>query len=151
MAIESEKHGTNASEETLTSERVRDTANDMAPPERDDLEVKLESSLYMDLDRGLVGWDGEQDPANPLNWARGRKAVLTILMGTVSMFVPMGSSMMAPAIQFTMDDLHETNRTLGSFMITIYVLGIGVGPLGTSPVPYEKMSRGSACRSQYPL
>lgn len=134
MGEDPEKNGTSASEETLNLERVPSMAQDAFPVEMTEAEIKLDTSLYTDLDRGLVGWDDENDPENPLNWSSGKKAVLTALVGSVSALVPMASSMMAPGIALTMVELHETSRTLGSFMITIFVLGLGVGPLFLGPL-----------------
>lgn len=133
MGDDPEKTGTFASEETLNLERVPSLAEDLFP-EKTEAETKLDNSVYMDLNRGLVGWNDDHDPENPLNWSSGKKAVLTALVGSVSALVPMASSMLAPGIALTMLELHETSRTLGSFMITIFVLGIGVGPLFLGPL-----------------
>jgi multidrug resistance protein len=134
MGPDIEKCGTSVSEETLNLERVPSMAQDAFPEEKTEIEVKLENSLYMDLDRGLVGWNDENDPENPLNWSSRKKTLLTALVGTVSALVPMASSMMAPGIALTMSELHETSRMLGSFMITIFILGMAVGPLFLGPL-----------------
>lgn len=89
---------------------------------------------YMDLDRGLVSWDSPADPQNPMNWPARKRGLSTALIGCVSALVPMASSMMAPGIELTRLELHETSRTLGSFKITIFVLGIGLGPLFLGPL-----------------
>lgn len=134
MGVDPEKRGTSVSEETLTLDRVPSMVKDAFPEEKPEAETKNDNSLYMDLDRGLVGWDDDRDPENPLNWSSGKKTILTALVGTVSALVPMASSMMAPGIALTMSELHETSRTLGSFMITIFILGLAVGPLFLGPL-----------------
>jgi hypothetical protein len=118
MASDPEKNGPSTSEETHSMKRVSSIAEHVFPEEHTEAEIKLENSLYMDLDRGLVGWDSPEDPENPMNWPGRKRALLTALMGSVSALVPMASSMMAPGIELTMLELHETSRTLGSFMIS---------------------------------
>jgi multidrug resistance protein len=134
MGGDPEKPGTSVSEETLNLERVPSMVEEVFPEQKTEAETKFDNSLYMHLDQGLVGWNDENDPENPLNWSSGKKTVLTALVGTVSALVPMASSMMAPGIALTMSELHETSRTLGSFMITIFILGMAVGPLFLGPL-----------------
>lgn len=134
MAEDLEKKGANTSDETLSTKRVLSIAENVFPEEHTKADTTFENSVYMNLDKGLVGWDSPEDPENPMNWPSRKRAVLTALMGSVSALVPMASSMMAPGIELTMLELHETSRTLGSFMITIFVLGIGLGPLFLGPM-----------------
>jgi MFS family permease len=42
--------------------------------------------------------------------------------------------MVAPGVSLTLDEFHETSEVLGSFMVTIYVLGYAVGPLFLGPM-----------------
>lgn len=42
--------------------------------------------------------------------------------------------MIAPAIQPIMDEMHETNPNIGSFMVSIYLLGYAFGPLFLAPL-----------------
>ncbi|KAF2836813.1 MFS general substrate transporter [Patellaria atrata CBS 101060] len=88
----------------------------------------------MDLNKGLVGWDSVEDTTNPLNWTGTQKAMLTTFIGFISALVPCASSLTAPGIGATMQDLNETSDILGSLMITIYVAGIAVGPLFLGPL-----------------
>ncbi|OAP65784.1 hypothetical protein AYL99_01756 [Fonsecaea erecta] len=88
----------------------------------------------MDLERGIVGWDAIDDPANPKNWKRKKRDFLMFQMATMATISPMASSLCAPGIESTMKDLHEPSRVLGSLMITIYVLGYAIGPLFLAPL-----------------
>ncbi|OQU99092.1 hypothetical protein CLAIMM_04779 [Cladophialophora immunda] len=88
----------------------------------------------MDLERGIVGWDAVDDPANPKNWKRKKRDLLMFQMATMATISPMASSLCAPGIESTMKDLHEPSRVLGSLMITIYVLGYAIGPLFLAPL-----------------
>lgn len=42
--------------------------------------------------------------------------------------------MVAPGILLTLNDFKESSQILGSFMVTIYVLGYAVGPLFLGPL-----------------
>lgn len=38
-----------------------------------------------DLDRSLINWDGDDDPANPLNWPLRQKCIVIILLGSLTL------------------------------------------------------------------
>lgn len=46
----------------------------------------------------------------------------------------MASTMVAPGISLTLKEFSEPSQTLGSFMVTIYVLGFVIGPLFLAPL-----------------
>jgi MFS family permease len=46
----------------------------------------------------------------------------------------MASTLVAPGLVLTMNDLHESSYVIGSFMVTIFVLGFGIGPLFLGPL-----------------
>lgn len=79
-----------------------------------------------DLDKGIVGWDSQSDPANPQNFAESRKWGLLALMSSMTLVSPLASSMFAPALTSAAADFHVTNVTLLSFSVTIYLLGYTV-------------------------
>ena len=54
-----------------------------------------------------------------------------ILMST---FSPTVSSLCAPGTTLTMEEFGESSRTVGTLMISIYVLGYAVGPLVLAPL-----------------
>lgn len=49
-------------------------------------------------------------------------------------FSPMISSICAPGTSLTLDEFDVSSRTIGTLMITIYVLGYAVGPLFLAPL-----------------
>ena len=57
-----------------------------------------------------------------------------VMMGIISTLSPLASSMVAPGIAATMTELHEPSQIVGSFMVTIYVLGYAIGPLFLGPL-----------------
>jgi hypothetical protein len=79
-----------------------------------------------DLSRGIVGWDGQNDPANPQNFSSGQKWGLLALMSSITLISPLASSMFAPAASYVAVDLAVTNETLLSFSITIFLIGYTV-------------------------
>ncbi|EXJ56094.1 hypothetical protein A1O7_09025 [Cladophialophora yegresii CBS 114405] len=98
-------------------------------------------------------WDGDGDPANPLNWPSITKASNLSLLSTMAfityspsglpMFVPgmlidgsrpLASSMFAPAISRVMDDFHSTDEFMATFSVSVYLIGYGFGPLLFAPL-----------------
>jgi hypothetical protein len=79
-----------------------------------------------DLDRGIIGWDGQDDPAHPQNFASGRKWALLAVVSTVSFISPLASSMFSPALRSLSEDFGETNQTILSFSVSIFLLGYTV-------------------------
>ncbi|PYH43707.1 MFS transporter [Aspergillus saccharolyticus JOP 1030-1] len=87
-----------------------------------------------DLSQGLVGWDGQDDPANPQNFPASKKWTLLALISSITFISPLASSMFSPAIQFVAEEFMITNETLLSFSVTIYLLGFVFGPLLLAPL-----------------
>ncbi|KAF1943282.1 MFS general substrate transporter [Clathrospora elynae] len=87
-----------------------------------------------DLDNNLVGWDTQDDPANPRNFPDGRKWTLLGLVAAITFLSPLASSIFAPGIPFVNADFHNTSQILGSFAVSVYVLGFSFGPLFLSPL-----------------
>ena len=79
-----------------------------------------------DLESGIVGWDGQNDPANPQNFSPARKWALLALISAMTLISPLASSMFSPAVQYMGEDFKESNETLLSFSVTIYLLGYTV-------------------------
>ncbi|CAK7228698.1 hypothetical protein SCUCBS95973_006969 [Sporothrix curviconia] len=93
-----------------------------------------EPLALMGLEHGLVGWESVDDPANPRNFPQWKKLYIMTMMGIISTLSPLASSMVAPGIADTMAELHESSPVVGSFMVTIYVLGYAIGPLFLGPL-----------------
>ncbi|OAA68404.1 major facilitator superfamily transporter multidrug resistance [Niveomyces insectorum RCEF 264] len=82
-----------------------------------------------DLDKGVVGWDSQDDPAMPLNFSRRRKWLMIGFLAGMTFMTPFASSILAPAITFMDADFHVESETVGSLTVSIYLLGYAVGPL----------------------
>jgi len=76
-----------------------------------------------DLDRGIVGWDGPDDPENPINFPRPRKFALLALVSAITFVSPLASSMFAPAVGFLARDFGVKEELLLSFTVSVYLLG----------------------------
>jgi hypothetical protein len=90
-----------------------------------------------DLDQGIVGWEGQDDPENPLNFPRARKWGLLGLVSAITFVSPLASSMFAPAVSFMGQEFGETKELLLSFTVSVYVLGYVV-----SGHAYDNLHRG---------
>lgn len=55
-------------------------------------------------------------------------------VGAMSTFSPMASSLCAPGTSLTLEEYDLESKTLGTLMISIYVLGYAVGPLFLAPL-----------------
>ena len=99
-----------------------------------------------------VSWDGPEDPANPRNWCLSKKSRHILLVALITFMTcepslrfltkflfanfnrPFASSMVAPAIPQLKSQLHFENNILGSFIVSIYLLGYVFGPLVVAPL-----------------
>ncbi|KAF2691191.1 MFS general substrate transporter [Lentithecium fluviatile CBS 122367] len=96
----------------------------------------LEQETYpeTDLDNNLVGWDSQNDPANPRNFRQNKKWFILGLISAITFLCPLTSSIFAPGIPFVNKDFGNTSQMLGAFSISVFVLGFSVGPLFLSPL-----------------
>lgn len=82
-----------------------------------------------DLSRGIVGWDGQNDPQNPQNFAPKKKWALLALISAFTLVSPLASSMFSPAVAYMAAEFHETNETILSLSVSIFLLGYAVSSL----------------------
>ena len=87
-----------------------------------------------EMDKGLVAWDSLHDPRNPLYWPNGKRIMNMTLISCLTFISPLGSSIFAPGIEYTLEDLHTTSRAVGSLMVSIFLLGYCLGPLFLGPL-----------------
>jgi MFS family permease len=55
-------------------------------------------------------------------------------VGSMSTLSPMASSLCAPGTSLTLAEFNTSSKTIGTLMISIYVLGYAVGPLFLAPL-----------------
>jgi hypothetical protein len=84
-------------------------------------------------DSNLVDWEID-DPERPLNWSTSAKCLNLGLVSFFRFLTPLASSMVAPVTGLILQDFNTDNETIGSFIVSIYVLGYALGPLVLSPL-----------------
>ncbi|KAL8722750.1 MAG: hypothetical protein Q9225_000811 [Loekoesia sp. 1 TL-2023] len=91
-------------------------------------------STLIQASPNIVDWDGQEDPANPQNWPKvvrlGHVAVVSIM----TLIANLASTMFAPGAALLMKDFHQTNSTVATLTVTIYLLGFALGPLAIAPL-----------------
>ncbi|OQE28597.1 hypothetical protein PENSTE_c003G06473 [Penicillium steckii] len=136
MATNLEEQKQNSSSSTINEEREQ-------PNNQPDLEKQVTQATSIipvpkfpetDLSQGLVGWDGQDDPENPQNFAAGKKWALLALISAFTLISPLASSMFSPAVVYMAEEFHETNETILSFTVSIYLVGYVFGPLFLAPL-----------------
>lgn len=84
-------------------------------------------------DSNKVDWKAG-DPERPLNWSTSAKCLNLGLVSFFRFLTPLASSMVAPVTGLVLRDFDTDNETIGSFIVSIYVLGYALGPLVLSPL-----------------
>ncbi|KAJ5993973.1 MFS general substrate transporter [Penicillium sp. IBT 35674x] len=87
-----------------------------------------------DLDNGVVGWEGYDDPLNPQNFPERKKWLILGLVSFVTFLSPLASSIPAPGIELMDETFGVTSTILSALAVSIFVLGFAVGPLIMSPL-----------------
>jgi hypothetical protein len=80
-------------------------------------------------DSYTVGFDGPNDPTNPMNWPFTKKWGMVLLISAITFLTPLASSMFAPSVPEVMQEFGSANDMLKGFMVSVYVLGFAFGPL----------------------
>ena len=85
-------------------------------------------------DPNVVDWEGSDDPKKAMNWPARKKWSNVAVIASIGFLTPLASSMVAPGVPEVMKDFHTTNATIGSFIVSIYILGYAIGPLIIAPL-----------------
>ncbi|KLO81659.1 multidrug resistant protein [Fusarium fujikuroi] len=112
---------------------IESTSQDTLPPAPAMTEKDEREGLPQTVSHCLDS-DGPDDPDLPLNWPKSKKWTNIMIVSILTLLTPFASSMIAPAIQPIMDEMQETNPNIGSFMVSIYLLGYAFGPLFLAPL-----------------
>ncbi|OAA53230.1 Major facilitator superfamily domain, general substrate transporter [Cordyceps fumosorosea ARSEF 2679] len=126
---------------TTTQNRDNDALDPDLETQRNKEEPQAESSRLSDvqfpvtdLDAGIVAWDGQDDPENPQNFSPRKKWMILALISVMTIISPLASSMFAPAVGYMAREFGETNETVTSLSVSIYLIGYTVGPLLLAPL-----------------
>lgn len=101
---------------------------------RDGGGIRHEPLPQTNLDEGIVGWEGQDDPQMPLNFPPFRKWLLVGLLSTITLVTPFASSILSPGISSLMVEFGESQQIVGSMTVSIYLLGYVVGPMVMAPM-----------------
>ncbi|KAI9842238.1 MAG: hypothetical protein M1837_007383 [Sclerophora amabilis] len=85
-------------------------------------------------DPNVVGWDGDNDLMDPTNWNGQKKWGHVAIISAITFVTPLASSMFAPGVPQLMDEFGSKDVELGSFVVSVYVLGFAAGPLFIAPI-----------------
>ncbi|KAL6703207.1 hypothetical protein ACN47E_010136 [Coniothyrium glycines] len=130
-------------EEVLAETNVRENSNEIGADlgkhisrksTKNKDQLPQEQYPLSDLDNNLVGWDHQNDPANPRNLPSSRKWLTLGLVSAITFLSQFSSSILAPGISFVNADFNNTSQLLASFVVSVYNLGFAIGPLFLSPL-----------------
>lgn len=101
-----------------------------------DVETAVEHGVANEesQDDNTITWDSDTDPANPMNWTSFSKILNCVLVSSLSFLTPLGSSMFAPGVPSLLMEFNSRSTTLGSLVVSIYVLGFAAGPMVFAPL-----------------
>lgn len=78
-------------------------------------------------------WSGPDDPENPQNWTTAKKAYHTAATALLGFAVTCGSSMITPGTP-EIQQLFGISRTVAILPLSLFVLGLALGPVLAAPV-----------------
>ncbi|KAJ5991761.1 hypothetical protein N7451_007485 [Penicillium sp. IBT 35674x] len=102
-----------SSHTTLDQERAQEPDLEKQPTEAA-TEAPAPTVQYpvSDLSQGIVGWESQDDPENPQNFASSKKWSLLALISAFTLVSPLASSMFSPAVVYMGEQFGETNETV---------------------------------------
>ncbi|KAK9374039.1 major facilitator superfamily domain-containing protein [Lipomyces chichibuensis] len=129
-----------ASKETVPeklSVNGSDSSDSSAANKESDIEVQIPKAPLRgpvptpltNLDKGLIGWESLDDPENPMNWTLKHKWRNMGIVAFSCFILPLASTLFAPGVSYVAAEFHETNSTILSLMVSIFVSGFAWGPL----------------------
>ncbi|KAJ9271554.1 hypothetical protein DTO212C5_2346 [Paecilomyces variotii] len=117
---------------SIAEEEEKDIETGNASPKHKESPVSEHTKQLQD--ENTVWWDGDDDPANPMNWSEKKKWANIAVMAMITFLTPLASSMFAPSVSQVMEEFHNSNQMLAAFVVSIYVLGLAFGPLVLAPL-----------------
>ncbi|EED19989.1 MFS multidrug transporter, putative [Talaromyces stipitatus ATCC 10500] len=88
----------------------------------------------------LESWSKANNPSHPHNWPRHKRWAHVIVISILALITNMAPTMCAPGISEIATDLNMTSSVVSTLAITLYVLGVAIGPMHMAPLS-EKYGR----------
>jgi len=150
MAVSVSRESVLTDEKTLEQENITNTKNSGEEDRSIDPDVEHgipivnttddvgdkegEEPVEVEPDPNVVDWDSPDDPERAINWPERRKWFNMAIISAVTFLTPLASSMVAPGVPSVMKEFNSSNETVGSFIVSIYILGYALGPLFIAPM-----------------
>ncbi|EPE24116.1 MFS general substrate transporter [Glarea lozoyensis ATCC 20868] len=87
-----------------------------------------------EMDTENVDFEGPNDPAKAQNWNAGKKWTTIVVLALMTFLSTLASTMFAPSVPLVMKEFKSQSSTLGTFVVSVYVLGNAIGPLILAPL-----------------
>lgn len=129
-----DERGERKRQQSIASHGARNDDNSKEDGTKTDIEKRAETVSAEESDPNIVGWNGPNDPENPLNFSTWLKVLNTGLVSAICLVTPLASSMFAPGVPQLMKEFNSTNVVLASFVVSVYILGFAFGPLFLAPL-----------------
>ncbi|KUJ21018.1 MFS general substrate transporter [Mollisia scopiformis] len=131
----------------ITSKQESETTVSQERKTVDDKDIELSTNVSVepltnigrpvlpetDLDRGIVGWDSQDDPSMPFNFSPGRKRAILAQISAITFVSPLATTVFAPGASFMDTEFHNSDALLSSLTSSVYILGYVIGPLFLAP------------------
>ena len=75
---------------------------------------------------------------HPRNWSNARKWKTTVIISLMGFISPLGASILVPGSMYVDRGFHLQSRTLSVLPVSLFVLGLGVGPFVLAPISEMK-------------
>ncbi|KAI0436659.1 major facilitator superfamily domain-containing protein [Xylaria telfairii] len=85
-------------------------------------------------DSNVVFWEGDNDPANPMNWSTWKRVTNVGIISILTLLTSLGSVIFAPGVPQLTVEFGDDNELLVGFVVSVYVLGFAFGPLFLAPL-----------------
>ncbi|SLM36309.1 Major facilitator superfamily domain, general substrate transporter [Lasallia pustulata] len=95
--------------------------------------VEIQNALSC-TDSNWVTWNGPHDAGNPRNWSKKKRWFMTLTVSCFTLLSPLSGTMLSPAIGAISADLGIHSSVEGYIVQSIFLLGIGFGPLLLGPI-----------------
>ncbi|GAQ03719.1 uncharacterized transporter C1529.01 [Aspergillus lentulus] len=98
-----------------------------------------------------TGWDGPNDPENPLNWSSCKRNLHIIIVSLLTLNANLAATMFAPGAEQLAKEFGVTDPTIEAMTVSLYVLGFAFGPLLFAPLSelYGRLILYHICNTVY--